>query len=58
MNADELRSWGRRVLTGPYICSFLMYQYDSTYLARPDIQAAMAELSEIARNIPKRDCRF
>jgi hypothetical protein len=57
MSADELRSWGGRFLTDPYICGFIMYQYDSAYLARPDIQAALAELSEIARGIPKRTCR-
>jgi hypothetical protein len=57
MSADELRSWGRRFLTDPDICGFLMYQYDSVYLARPDIQAALAELGEIARDIPKKDCR-
>jgi hypothetical protein len=57
MTADEIRSWGRQVLTNPNICAFLMYQYDSVYLARPDIQAALAELSEIARDIPKRACR-
>jgi hypothetical protein len=57
MSAQELRSWGRRFLTDPNICAFIMYQYDSAYLARPDIQAAMAELSEVARSIPKKACR-
>lgn len=57
MSADELRSWGGRFLTHPYICGFIMYQYDSAYLARPDIQTALAELSEIARSIPKKACR-
>jgi hypothetical protein len=57
MSAEELRSWGRKFLTDPSICSFIMYQYDSAYLARPDIQAAMAELSEVARGIPKKACR-
>jgi hypothetical protein len=57
MSADELRSWGGRFLRDPYICSFIMYQYDSAYLARPDIQAALAQLSEVARSIPKKACR-
>jgi hypothetical protein len=58
MSAAEIRSWGRRFLTDPYICGFLMYQYDSVYLARPDIKAALAELSEVARGIRKKSCRL
>jgi hypothetical protein len=58
MSAEQIRSWGRRFLTDPNICGFIMYQYDSTYLARPDIRAAMADLSELARTIPKKSCRL
>jgi hypothetical protein len=57
MSADEIRSWGSRFLSEPYICAFIVYEYDSTYLARPDIRAALSELGEKARSIPKKECR-
>jgi hypothetical protein len=57
MNADEIRSWGRTFLAEPYICGFLMYQYDPVYLARPDIQSALSDLAQIARNLPTKACR-
>jgi hypothetical protein len=48
MSADEIRSWGGRFLSEPY---------DSTYFSRPDIRAALADLAEMARSLPKRSCR-
>jgi hypothetical protein len=57
MSADEIRVWGGRWLAEPYICAFLMYYYDSAYLSRPDIRAALSELSEKARGLPKKECR-
>jgi len=57
MSADEVRSWGGRFLSEPYICGFLMYEYDSTYFSRPDIQAAMSDLSQMARSLPEKSCR-
>jgi hypothetical protein len=57
MNADEIRSWGGKFLSEPYICGFLMYQYESTYFSRPDIQAALSDLSQLARSRPEKTCR-
>jgi hypothetical protein len=57
MSAEEIRSWGGRFLSEPYICGFLMYEYDSTYFSRPDIQAAVADLSQMARSLPEKACR-
>jgi hypothetical protein len=57
MSADEIRVWGGRWLAEPYICAFLMYYYDSAYQSRPDIQAALSELSQNARDLPKKECR-
>lgn len=57
MNADEIRTWGRTFLAEPYICGFLLYQYDEAYLARPDIQAAIADLGQMAHNLPTKSCR-
>jgi hypothetical protein len=57
MSADEIRVWGGKFLAEPYTCAFLMYYYDSAYLSRPDIRAAMSELSQKARGLPKKECR-
>jgi hypothetical protein len=57
MNPDELRSWGKRYLSESYICAFILYEYDSTYLSRPGIREALAELGEVARSRPKKECR-
>ena len=57
MSADEIRDWGGRWLAEPYICAFLMYYYDSRYQSRPDIRAALSELSQKARDLPKKECR-
>jgi hypothetical protein len=57
MSADEIRSWGGRFLSEPYLCGFLMYQYDETYFSRPDIQGALSELAQQARGLPQKSCR-
>ena len=57
MNADELRTFGRTFLAEPYICGFLMYQWEPGYFNRTDIRAAMSDLSDVARQLPNRVCR-
>jgi hypothetical protein len=57
MSADEIRSWGITFLSEPDLCAFMLYEYDSTYFSRPDIQAALSELSQKARTLPNRACR-
>jgi hypothetical protein len=57
MNADEIRSWGSQYLSDPYVCAFLMWEYDAEYLSRPDIQAALNDLSQVARSHPQKACR-
>ena len=57
MNPDEIRSWGTRFLSESYICAFIVWEYDSTYLARPGIREALAELARIAGSRPKKECR-
>lgn len=57
MSADEIRSWGTTFLSEPGLCAFMLYEYDSTYFSRPDIQAALSELSQKARTLPNRACR-
>ena len=58
MNASELRSWGSRFLAEPYICAFVLYEYDEPYLARSDIRDALADLAKIARDRSKKECRL
>jgi hypothetical protein len=57
MSADELRRYGSALLRNDYGCAFLMWKYDAAYYARSDIQSAMADLSNQARNHPRTPCR-
>ena len=57
MGPEEIRRFGKLFLAEPYICAFLIFEYDSTYLARPGIRDALAELAGIARARPKKECR-
>ncbi|MFL5401900.1 MAG: hypothetical protein ACJ8BF_03700 [Gemmatimonadales bacterium] len=57
MNASQLRSFGSFILSEPYICAFLMYDYNAAYLARSDVTAALAELREKAEARPIQTCR-
>lgn len=57
MNADQVRTWGKRFLSEPYICGFLFFQWEPTYFNRPDIKAAMDELATVARGMPNKLCR-
>jgi hypothetical protein len=57
MSASEVRSWGEAYLADPYICGFLMWEYEEKYFSRPDIKAAVAELKGMAKSRPKKECR-
>jgi hypothetical protein len=57
MNGDEIRSWGGKYLSDPYVCAFVVWEYDPEYLSRPDIKAAFADLSQVARSHPEKTCR-
>jgi len=57
MGPDEIRRFGRQFLDEPYICAFIIFEYDEGYLARPGIREALAELAEIARTREKKECR-
>ena len=56
MSADELRSWGGRLLEQPNLCAFLVWEWDEEYLARADIKAAMEDLAAKARAYPTNNC--
>jgi hypothetical protein len=57
MSADELRSWGGKLLDQPGQCAFLLWQWADGYQDRPAIQAALQDLAAKARNYPIRSCR-
>jgi hypothetical protein len=56
MSADEIRSWGGKLLDQSNLCAFLLWEYDEAYLARPDIKAAIDDLAAKARSYPTTDC--
>jgi hypothetical protein len=57
MSASELKTWGGALLEEPYICAFIVWQYDSRYFSRPAIKAAFEDLGQMARSYPKKACR-
>ncbi len=57
MSGEEIRRYGSALLHDGYACAFLMWKYDAAYFARPDIQSAMADLSNQARSHPRTFCR-
>jgi hypothetical protein len=57
MTAEQVRTWGGALLAQPYVCAFFMFQYNQDYFARPDIEAAVAELSAKAQSLPILPCR-
>jgi hypothetical protein len=57
MNAEELRTWGGAFLNRPGMCAFLLWEWKADYFARPDIQAAIADLAAKARAYPKQRCK-
>jgi hypothetical protein len=56
MSADEIRAWGEKLLDQPGTCAFLFWEYNDAYLSRPDIKAAMQEITDKAKSYPTRDC--
>ncbi|HEX2249126.1 MAG TPA: hypothetical protein VHH32_02185 [Gemmatimonadales bacterium] len=57
MSAKEIKTWGEVYLAEPYICGFLMWEYEEKYFSRSDIKAVLAELRDKAKNHPKKECR-
>jgi hypothetical protein len=57
MNADELRTYGRRFMSEPYLCGFLLFQWEPGYMNRPDIKAALNDLAGYAAQLPNKACQ-
>jgi hypothetical protein len=57
MSASQIRAWGSVLLKASYACAFLSWQYDTRYMGRSDIKAALNYLSGRARSSGARSCR-
>lgn len=56
MSASQVKSWGGALLSDPFICAFISWKYAAAYFSRPDIESALSELSQKARDLPKKSC--
>jgi hypothetical protein len=56
MNDSQITSWGKALLAAPTVCAFISWRHNEAYFARPDVQAALEEVSQHARSLPKRSC--
>jgi hypothetical protein len=57
MSPDQVKSWGKALLSDSYVCAFLSWKYADGYFARAGIKSALAELSEKAKALPNKGCR-
>jgi hypothetical protein len=57
MAASELESWGNTLLADAYPCAFISWKYDSRYMGRSDVKAALARLAGKASNQATKSCR-
>jgi hypothetical protein len=57
MSASEIKTWGGAYLAEPYICAFLMWEYEESYFSRSDIKGAVAQLKDQAKSHSKQQCR-
>jgi hypothetical protein len=56
LSANVVQSAGSALLANGYPCAFLSWEYEPDYLARSDIKAAMAQLSQKAEAHAARSC--
>ena len=56
MDPGQLREWGRRYLAEPDLCAFVLWEYENSYFALPEVKAALADLSRQAAALPARSC--
>ncbi len=57
MNATQVRTFGKRYLSEPGICGFVLWDYRSDYFSRTEIKDAMADLTRQARALPSQPCK-
>lgn len=57
VSGAQLAEWGRILVSEPAICGLLMWKYDPAYLQDPAVQAAIEEISKLARGRTAPACR-
>ncbi|MFL5546727.1 MAG: hypothetical protein ACJ8AQ_04130 [Gemmatimonadales bacterium] len=57
LTATQLKTYGSALLNSSYPCAFLNWRYDSDYMARSDIRAALSALASKARSKSFKSCR-
>jgi hypothetical protein len=57
MSANEIRTYGTKLLNQSYACAFMVWAYDAGYYGRSDIKSALADISAKARNHVKTSCK-
>lgn len=55
MTADQLTTWGKALV--PYGCFMMMWQFDSTYMAKSANKTAFKAIATQAAALPKRSCK-
>lgn len=56
MSPAQLRAWGTRYMEED-LCGFVLWEHRPDYFSRPDVKAALEDLSRLARGRPKQSCR-
>lgn len=60
MTVSELRDFGPKLINEPYGCAVVMWHYvqngGSNYFARSDVDAAMSDMAQLARDRKAGDC--
>ena len=57
MSASEVESYGTALLSSPYPCAFISWQYDEKYLSGSGIGAAMDKVRQKAQNRATVSCK-
>jgi hypothetical protein len=57
MSANEIRTYGTKLLNQSYACAFMVWAYDSGYYGRSDMKTALAAISAQAKIHVKTSCR-
>ncbi|HEX2251052.1 MAG TPA: hypothetical protein VHH32_11950 [Gemmatimonadales bacterium] len=56
MTADQIRTYGSRLLESTYPCAFISWQYRDYYMKNRGVQQAMAQLRRKAKSRPSKSC--
>jgi hypothetical protein len=57
LTASQIKTFGPVLLSSPYVCAFISWQYESEYFSRSDIKSAMEFLSKKAKRHARTSCQ-